>query len=35
MKQLNVTFEDAEFEQLKEQKGDRNWREAIKAEFDL
>jgi len=35
MRQLNVTFEDGEFEQLKDRKGERNWREAIIEEFDL
>jgi len=35
MKQLNVTFDDGEFEQLKNEKGPRTWREAIKEEFDL
>jgi len=35
MKQLNVTFEDGEFEQLKNKKNGRNWREAIIEEFDL
>jgi len=35
MRQLNVTFEDGEFEQLKDRKGERNWREAIMQEFDL
>lgn len=35
MKQLNETFTDAEFEQLKDAKGGRTWRDAILAEFGV
>jgi len=35
MKQLNVTFEDDRFEELKRKKGMRSWREAIAQEFGV
>ncbi len=35
MKNLYETFEDDEFEELLEVKGDRNWREAILEEFGV
>jgi len=35
VKQLNTTFEDSDFEDLAEVKGDRTWREAILQEFGV
>ena len=35
MKQLNVTFDDSDFEALDKVKGPRSWREAIKQEFGV
>lgn len=35
MKQLNETFDDGDFEALKEVKGNRTWREAILEEFGV
>lgn len=35
MKELRVTFEDDDYEQLKDQKADRPWREAILEEFGV
>jgi len=33
MKNINVTFTDEEIEAMREVKGDRTWREAIREEF--
>lgn len=35
MRQLNETFPDGEYSDLKDVKGDRTWREAILEEFGV
>jgi len=35
MRTLNQAFPDDEYQQLKEEKGDRTWREAILDEFGV
>lgn len=35
MKNINVTFTDEEIEDMREVKGDRTWREAIREEFGV
>jgi len=35
MKRLYETFEDDDFEKLKEVKGDRNWHDAVLEEFGV
>lgn len=35
MRQLNETFEDEEFEELKKKKGDKSWRDVILEKFGV